>query len=123
MSHWMKVQIKIKSLSALERACKKLDIEYREVTSVTSRYAGKLNTVACLSKDGGEIAVIQDGEEYILQVDEWRNPIVGTVGKGCSLLTRGYTEEVVTDRIDEVGMLSDRQVLQDGSVVLTGVFL
>lgn len=120
----MRVKMQIKDLNALERACKNLGLSYEKKEQVTSRWAGKLDSVAEITDEkGGMAAVVQKEEGYGLSIDEWANSLVPVVGKGCSLLTREYTTEVVREEIGHVGMLNSVETQDDGSVVLQGVFV
>lgn len=120
----MRIKVAVKDLSALERACKNLGLSYERKEQVTSRYAGKLNSVAEITDEkGGMAAVVRKDDSFALSIDEYCNSLTKVVGRNCSLLTREYTTEVVREEIGHVGMLNSVETQDDGSVVLTGIFV
>lgn len=124
MSHWMRIAMKVRDLQALARACNNLGLSYNQKEQVTSRWAGKLDSVASITDEkGGMAAVVQKEDGYELSIDEYRNSLVKTVGRECSLLTREYTTEVVKQEIANVGLVNSVNVQENGSVVVQGVFV
>lgn len=124
MSHWMRISMQVEDLETLERACKNLGLSMERKEMVSSRWAGDIDSVASITDaEGGAAAVVKKEDGYELSIDEYQNSLVSVVGRGCSLLTREYTVEAAKKEIANVGLVQSTNVQEDGSVVLTGIFI
>lgn len=127
MSHWMEIKTKVKDLKLFKDACENLGIEFSEERKTCySRWAGKIECAGVFSdNNGGEGAVVAEkkGDGYEIVWDNYNNSLVDVVGKNCENLMRGYTTNVVKQQIDQVGMLTNETMAENGSIILEGVFL
>lgn len=127
MSHFMKINVKIKDLKVFKEACGNLDIEFSEDQKVChSDWAGDTTCDGVfLDNKGGEGGIIKNKEtdDYNIVWDSYHNSLANVVGEDCSKLMREYTTVVVKQQIGQVGMLTNEELQEDGSVVLTGVFV
>ena len=128
MSHIERISnIAITDLSLLEKACEVLGLKLdRTRNIIKSEYWSE--DVECSAivtdKDGGEAAlVMREGGGYELQIDSYNNSLAKIIGTRCERLCREYTIEAVVQQAGTVGMVNSRETLEDGSVVLQGVYL
>ncbi len=127
MSHWMDVKCKIKDLKLFKEACENLGINFSEEQKTChSTWAGETKCDGVfLDNKGGEggVTKIEGSEDYGIVWDSYSNSLVDVVGDNCGKLMREYTSQVVKQQIDQVGMLTNEEMLEDGSIVLQGVFV
>lgn len=124
----MLVKSEIEDLKLFKVACENLDIKFDEnQKTVHSRWAGETECVGVFSDNqGGEGGVkLKEGSDtnYEIVWDNYANSLVDVVGDDCSKLMRGYTTAVVKKRIEQVGMLTNEEIAEDNSIILTGVFV
>ena len=127
MSHWMSVRAKVKDLKLFKEACENLGIKFdAEQKTCHSGWAGETECDGVfLDNKGGEGGILKNKEtdDYGIVWDSYSNSLVDVVGDNCGNLMREYTCNVVKNQIDQVGMLTNEEMLADGSIVLQGVFV
>lgn len=127
MSHWMEVECKIKDLKLFKKACENLDINFSEEQKTChSVWAGETKCDGVFSdthKGEGGVVKAEGSDDYSIVWDSYNNSLVDVVGDNCAKLMREYTTNVVKQQIDQVGMLTNEEMLDDGRVVLQGVFV
>lgn len=123
----MDVKCKIKDLKLFKAACENLGINFSEEQKTChSKWAGETKCDGVfLDNKGGEGSVVkaEESDEYNIVWDSYDNSLVDVVGDNCGKLMREYTTNVVKHQVDQVGMLTNEEMLEDGSVVLQGVFV
>lgn len=127
MSHWMSVACKIKDLKLFKAACENLGIKFdEEQKTCHAKWAGETECDGVfLDNKGGEGGILKNKEtdDYGIVWDSYNSSLLPVVGEDCGLLMREYTTNVVKQQITEVGMLTNEELQENGSVVLTGVFV
>ena len=126
MSFWSRCQTSITDLTCFREACRKNQIEIRE-----AQPGMQMNNlpVKWVLKDvhperrgvRQEAYLCESGGAYNLVVDDDQgySSISGRLGKNGGQLVRDYAEQVVMNNVTQNGgMVQDRHVQQDGSIVL-----
>jgi len=54
--------------------------------------------------------------EYVMQMDEYYNPIVEVIGVGAENLMHGYTANVVRGQASQIGFVSGEVKLENGDL-------
>ena len=123
----MKVKATIKDLKEFKAACENLGIKFdEEQKTCHSTWAGETKCDGVfLDNKGGEGGILKNKEtdDYGIVWDSYGNSLVDVVGDNCGNLMREYTCNVVKQQIEQVGMLTNEELQENGSVVLTGVFV
>jgi len=122
MSHWSTGNTVIRDLDLLKRIAKEKGCEVVEEKVLRSGYAGSVDAEFLLRHRGGVAGVVKSDNapgEYLLQLDNWNNPIVESIGYNGGDLTREYVVEKAKQEAAMMGgMISSQQVNRDGSVDL-----
>lgn len=99
MSHLSKIDIKIKSLSALKNACKRIGIKFIENKTRYRWYHGIANCEHVIEIPNAQydVGVVKNGHEYMLMTDYWDPTIQKVLGTNCGKLKQLYSAEVIKE--------------------------
>jgi hypothetical protein len=83
-------------------------------------YAGTIKCEFVVSDGhGGELAVVKDGEDYAIQMDNYYNSICDIVGEDAALLTREYQTAIhKREALALGGVIASQEVDSQGYVFL-----
>lgn len=120
MSHWTRGKTKIKDKQLLKDVALDLGLRVEEKTKMRGEYAGTVKCDFIVSDGrGGELAVVQDGEDYLIQMDNYYNSICDVVGNDAALLTREYQTELNKREAQMLGgVIAKQEVDAQGYVYL-----
>lgn len=128
MSHWTKAKVTLKDLYLMKKVAEENGVTVRQSTKAkpvefNSVYAGSLDAVMTLEKNGGVAGICQKETgakgEHELIMDNFGNPLAEEFGNDCERLMQGYTAAVVEQQAQLMGgTLNHRNVLDDGTIEL-----
>ena len=140
MSHVVTVDIEIKDIDCLRKACKAIGLEFRENQKTYKWYGRSVGdypipngfSVSDLGKcdhaigipnnnSAYEIGVVKRDNKYTLLWDFWSGGygLQGVVGDKCGNLVQAYTKEVAVKKARNMGYIVKETKNKNGDVVLT----
>lgn len=122
MSHWTKSKVVIKDLAKLKAVAEKMGLTVEQGNlKMKDTYAGTVDaTMIITDGHGGQAAVVKaEGGGFRMQLDNYGNSIVKTVGRNCGTLCREYTTSVVRAQAMLMGgIVTSQETLETGEVEL-----
>jgi len=126
MSHLTKSKVDIRDLNILLSAAKKLGLKVQKGDNLTyrSHYVTSSGCSAILTTQDGRgqagVKKVAGQDTYEMVLDNYNNPLIKVAGRDCALLGREYTAEMVRQQSMLMGgVISNEEILQDGSIVIT----
>lgn len=98
MSHISKIELVIKDLDALQRACTRLDLQFLNNKKMFSWYNGShpCDHAIRVPNASYEVGVVRNKDNYELLWDDWSNGgLQQRLGTGAGLLKQAYAIERV----------------------------
>lgn len=96
MSHLSKIELEIKDIAALRKACQRLGFQLNMEQKSFKWYGttdAKCDHTIKVPDANYEIGVLKDGNKYNLQCDFFDYRLVNKIGKDGGLLKQAYTLE------------------------------
>lgn len=120
MSHWTRGKTKIKDAQLLRDVAMELGLQVKEQKKLHGNWAGTIDCEFVVTDgQGGELAVVKDGEDYAIQMDNYYNSICDVVGQDAALLTRDYQTELHKREAQLLGgVIASQEVDSQGFVYL-----
>lgn len=132
MSHVSKIELEIKDLHALKKACERLEIEFVE-NQRTYKWYGRLIDKDSIpvgmneqmlgkcehaihvkqSNLGYEVGVVKQNDHYIIVADYWDAGLKRTIGNNGCLLKQAYTAELVKSLAKKRNWMYSEKKIQD----------
>jgi len=117
MSHLSTVKTVIKDLPVLKEAASKMGLVFHSLASYNMNWAGEIQCEGVLCKEGEILdnkngaALIKDGDNFKIAMDNYRNPITEITGADCSKLMQNYATDIVSEEMLRQGFLETENVI------------
>lgn len=136
MSHVSKIKVEVRSLQALQEACKRLGFEFRQgqktyrwfgtfmgdyplPEGIKREDLGKCDHAIHVPGAAYEVGVLQQGDKFLLIYDFWRpGGLEEALGENAQKLTQAYAIEAARMEAQREGYSVYEEQLTDGSVEL-----
>lgn len=136
MSHLSKIKVEVKSLSALEAACKRLGFQFMNSQKTYKWYGqymgdyplpegikamdlGKCTHAIKVPGAEYEVGIVKHGDQYTLLYDFWSyGGLLDKLGPNAEKLVQAYAVDAAKEEAQRQGYSTWEEELQDGSVQL-----
>ncbi|MDP2663651.1 MAG: DUF1257 domain-containing protein [Dehalococcoidia bacterium] len=121
MSHITTIEVEVKDLQALEKACERLGLTLARGQTTFKWYGSQAAACAHAIKVPGanyEVGVVQKGRNFTLQADFFDYHLGGKVGPNGQKLIQAYAVEAAKAQARKQGYSVREEAQADGTIVL-----